>query len=978
MSKSNGSRNQLILAAAIICLLIPSGVLAQICGDADGNSMINLLDMTYLANYVFQGGAAPPNYLDGNADGCGGPNVAVNLLDVQYIHAYLFGGPAPSGCASTTDCSTVQAGNEIRIGDPPYTAYPGGDSVAIPVYITTASTMNVVSVALNYSSEAGETINSVDWTGSVFNATYRNAAFNAAGKEVLIGGYYTTGGMTTQTDGLFVILNARVNGPKSQDSYSFGQTFYSPAGEFLFQSTGGLILNPTLVLPKEPFHVTNTDNTGIGSLNWAITEANNASGRDTIYIDVSGTLDLTMSLPALTDDSTIIVGGTAPSGPRSFIIDGAGSFPGLNLLSSNHHITDLIIYDCSSYHININGDSNIVAGCYINVDETGANPGTMGSGVIITAGSEYNIIGGCAPNAENVIGSDTSPAVIIAGDNNRVSGNLIGVAADGTTPLYLSDRAITCSGKFNTIGGTDVDCRNVIHADEAIELTGDENSVLYNFIGLTKDGDDVLISSFGGQTDIGIYSIGKLNQIGDESGHGNYIAGMFTAIQMGPGSDSSLVFGNYFGTDTTGRVGLEQYRGGFVIRSRYNRIGDTAPGFGNIICSSDSSGIEFSGGDSNIVAGNWIGTNPEGDSLPNASGVKFTNGAGNFNTIFKNRIANNTQNGIVIDSTVSTVRNTFSQNRIYKNGLLGIDLRDDGVTFNDGGDGDSGPNGLLNFPEIDSLFMNADSTFTVYGKAADSATVEFFTAHPAGDSSRPPDPGGYGEAYNFIISDTCDETGLFIVDIPNLVAQFSKITATATDTFGNTSEFCENFVLTPAPLIIVGYSPINLQVTDPDGGFIGRDAFGTLTQTIFPASYTDIDNDSIHIDYPLLGEYVIEVIGEDGADPGAIYSIGIRIDGTANAVIAMDQLVPATGEVDEYTYYVEEDYHYLNGDVDRNEIINLLDILYLIDYKFKHGPAPYPEAAADANCDLLVNLIDILYLIDYKFKEGPAPCPLVE
>lgn len=336
-------------------------------------------------------------------------------------------------------------------------------------------------------------------------------------------------------------------------------------------------------------------------------------------------------------------------------------------------------------------------------------------------------------------------------------------------------------------------------------------------------------------------------------------------------------------------------------------------------------------------------------------------------------------NGIEITGGTSD-HNTLSKNLIYDNGLLGIDLGDDGVTANDAGDGDAGPNGLLNFPEIDSVFMNPDSTFAVYGKAADSATIEFFVAHPAGDSTRPADPSGYGEAREYIGSDTCDENGEFVYTIPNSIPQFSKITATATDTFGNTSEFCGNFVLTSAPLIIVGYSPINLQVTDPAGDSIGLTSSGTLFQTISPASYTETgyDHDSVYIDFPLLGEYIIDVIGEDGALPGALYSMGIRIDGTANCVIVVDALVPAEGEVTSYSYEVEEGYHYINGDVDRNEIINLLDILYLIDFKFKDGPQPYPLYAADANCDLTINLLDILYLIDFKFKEGPAPCPLIE
>ncbi len=64
------------------------------------------------------------------------------------------------------------------------------------------------------------------------------------------------------------------------------------------------------------------------------------------------------------------------------------------------------------------------------------------------------------------------------------------------------------------------------------------------------------------------------------------------------------------------------------------------------------------------------------------------------------------------------------------------------------------------------------------------------------------------------------------------------------------------------------------------------------------------------------------------------------------------------------------------GDVNEDELINILDIIYLIDYKFKGGPAPHPFAVCngDVNCDCVVNILDIIYLIDFKFKNGSAPC----
>jgi len=67
---------------------------------------------------------------------------------------------------------------------------------------------------------------------------------------------------------------------------------------------------------------------------------------------------------------------------------------------------------------------------------------------------------------------------------------------------------------------------------------------------------------------------------------------------------------------------------------------------------------------------------------------------------------------------------------------------------------------------------------------------------------------------------------------------------------------------------------------------------------------------------------------------------------------------------------------YLCGDVVDDGTVDLLDILFMIEYKFKDGPAPAIMEAANVDNIGGVDLLDILYLIDYKFKDGPEPiCP---
>jgi hypothetical protein len=334
----------------------------------------------------------------------------------------------------------------------------------------------------------------------------------------------------------------------------------------------------------------------------------------------------------------------------------------------------------------------------------------------------------------------------------------------------------------------------------------------------------------------------------------------------------------------------------------------------------------------------------------------------------------------------SGTQNTFTRNLFYNNNY-GIDLGHDGVTENDPGDIDTGPNDLLNFPELDSLIMQPDSSFIAYGFMSDTGRIEFFVAHPAGDTLRIPHMWGHGGAHSYIGPVATGSDGSFQYTLTNDYAFFSQITMTATDSFGNTSEFSENFTLTPGPLIIVAYwfdSPVNMMVTDPEGYYIGKDSLPDLHQNLFPATYTEnAANDSVNIRFPKPGTYTVSIYSEKSPKTSeftispktAEYDLGIRIDGSFETVIANDAVAPPSGAPpDDYSYDVEEGYHYHNGDADRSEGINLLDATFIINYLYKEGPEPYPVWAADSDCNLLINILDVTYIINYLYKEGPEPC----
>ncbi|UCD18104.1 MAG: right-handed parallel beta-helix repeat-containing protein, partial [Candidatus Zixiibacteriota bacterium] len=635
------------------------------------------------------------------------------------------------------------------------------------------------------------------------------------------------------------------------------------------------------------------------------------------------------------------------------------------IYSDHNEIRDITLVNWPLECITLIGDSNRVAGCHINVNQAGDERQSFGGDGIAIAGN-YNTVGGLDEEDRNVIASpdDGNALYISGGKHNNIYNNYFGLAADGgqisNAPTGFAFGIRLNSADSNTIGSTLYPANHFADVTQALLVSGGSgNRISNNVMGLAANLTDTIPNNDG----IVFTGTSKQNIIGPD----NIVTGCTShGIYFPVGSDSNIIIDNIIaGNDIEGII----LTGG----PAFNRIGP-----GNTISNCGASGIYILGNsDSNTVIGNRIGGDlANQDDGNGADGIKIESDC-DGNLVDSNVIAFNGGNGVTV--ATSGLSNTITRNQIYNNALLGIDLGNDGVTTNDVGDGDSGPNNLLNYPEISYVEMYPDSSFLIEGMTGIGYVIEFFVSHPAGDTLNLADPSGHGEAYTYIGSDAEEGDGSFLYIIDNTVPFFTGITCTATDPDGNTSEFAPNFNLIPMPLELIAYSPVNLKVIDPAGDSIGKDAAGTFFNTIDEATYVEDPDDSIYIPFPLDGTYLIIIVAEDGAPPGATFSVGIRLDGSLQCIIVEDSDVPASGTADTLIYVVEAGYHYLNGDANRDDAINLLDILCLIDCLYGEATCcPDPEGAGDANCDLSVNLLDILYIIDnlYGNPPGPAPCEL--
>lgn len=554
----------------------------------------------------------------------------------------------------------------------------------------------------------------------------------------------------------------------------------------------------------------NLPGNGQVSLREAINKANATPGGDVIAFALGSgqvTINIVAPLPTVTDQ-IVIAGQTQPGFAGRPLIELNGinttSANGLeiDLGASGTVVRGLVINRFDESGIAIGANNIVVKGCYIGTDATGTVP--LGNGLFgIAIGAGHgNVVGGSSPASRNVI-SGNGHGVRIAGGNttgNRVIGNFIGTDRTGKADLGNSNNGVIVSGSAsgNVIGGATTGERNVISGNtHGVLITGASvtgNRVLGNYIGTDKTGTlglgntlhGVLIEESAANNIIGGAIAAARNVISGNNSNGVMIDNFAT--------QGNKIRGNYIGTDRTGTAHLGNDSNGVFIRDAIgNVIGGTTSGAGNVISANHSSGVAISGIASGTrVLGNRIGlAATSAASLGNVGdGVRVSasdNIIGGTQAGAGNVIAHNGLAGVEL---VSGTANSVLRNRIYDNGGLGIDLNEDGVTLNDLGDADSGPNGLQNFPTVNTARITATGlrlTGAINTGTGKTLRIEFF-ASPTADAS------GRGEGKRYLgfksLQTLAGPTATYTVVLALsgvLPGQF--ISATATDQFGNTSEF---------------------------------------------------------------------------------------------------------------------------------------------------------------------------------------------
>jgi len=452
------------------------------------------------------------------------------------------------------------------------------------------------------------------------------------------------------------------------------------------------------------YTVSNTNDSGAGSLRQAILDANNHTGPDTISFNISGcsgvcTISLSSALPALTGGQTTINGysqpGSAPatsSSPATLLveIDGtgvAGDVDGLHITSYGNTIRGLVLHDFDSA-VRIEGAAgNAISGNYIGTDATGSSAQGNQIGVRISGQAQSNTIGGDEDAERNVISGNVDGVKIDASGavGNTIAGNYIGPAANSSS-----------------LGNTG---RGIVLGSEALGNTIANNRIRYN-----------------GEGGVWLENGARNNTIGGDRGDGgneiveNGHSGVFIS---GSNSTRNHVQGNYVYSN-------DEY-GIFVNGAQQNTVGGERDSTGNTVVRNGWDGVCLAGTTtiSNTVSGNYIGWVSAGVPDPGNghNGVYLRAGA-HGNTIGGdmeaegNVIVNNAYHGVCLDAA-GTSDNVVSGNYIgvipHPWGEDGAGNGQEGIRVSLADNNTIGPQNVVSYNEGHGIYIYIGDGNTIRG-----------------------------------------------------------------------------------------------------------------------------------------------------------------------------------------------------------------------------------------------------------------------
>ena len=415
------------------------------------------------------------------------------------------------------------------------------------------------------------------------------------------------------------------------------------------------------------------------------------------------------------------------------------------------------------------------------------------------------------------------------------SGGTVGVDGISLPTFPRPEVQLTAGNTVVVLSGNSTQVLGLALRQGYLQLTGSSCLARNNLVGMTATGD----SSDNAGTTFGIEFAGSNATV-----RNNFVTVNNSGIRTQGGGTGALITLNEVARPTFGHTNTFD---GILLVGTVSSIQVSA----NLTRDQRGGGIEVGFGagasatsitvNNNTVRGNGFANVGGGAASTEPIGMAAYDYSGAAVLFNRNLIQDNAGAGVLVMNANGT---TISQNSFSNNGGLSIDLdprsidpnglgAPQGVTLNDNGDADAGPNGLRNFPVVVAAsLMGAELSLS--GFARPGSAIELYIAQA--------DVTGFGEGLTYLGTLTegsgadldttigpygpgningraqgTDNTNRFAfrIPLPAGVSIGTSLTSTAT-IGGETSEFGGNVIVTAGPTLLVAKT--SQSVSDPVNG----------------------------------------------------------------------------------------------------------------------------------------------------------------
>lgn len=610
---------------------------------------------------------------------------------------------------------------------------------------------------------------------------------------------------------------SRWNVVNASDVIGAGSTRNGAAGSttmsYTLVNSGRSVLGIIAIQPVSVPIVTNTNDSGAGSLRAAIQLANTQGTASTISFAIPGvgphTIMLASALPNITATG-VTIDGTTQSGTQCrdlwagsghdlrVNVRGSSGFDRFRLAGSNQTVRGLSISGFNNAIVPLGGSTNAVIQCnYLGLLANGTANANGGRGVeVYGAGAR---IGGLNAGQGNVISANNIAGIVttVGSADTSIQGNFIGTdptgmsaRANGTGINHFFGAATWRDITRNLISGNTA-AAIVLETDDQIGPSTDLVRIQRNRIGFTRTLSARLVNGGDGIR----FPTGSITNVligGLAASEGNEITGTVRGISL-IGVSNVTIRGNIIARSGEQGIRLDNVNGA--------TIGGNAATEGNIVGGNSNIGIALLGSSSGVsILGNTIGpaTITGGTFYNGSNGISIVTvnnvSIGNATAAGRNLISGNRSRAIVGGGTISNIS--------INNNYIGTDATGNVAVFNSQGEANPGVRhaiafdlggSLNNVSILNNVIGGHDGGLLVFwGGSGTGLTVQGNNFGVGADgvsqinSSRPIITGGSGSFTNFLIGGSSTGQG-------NLVA-FSSASGIELDHTGTNTQVIGNTV----------------------------------------------------------------------------------------------------------------------------------------------------------------------------------------